>query len=99
MAVKNDNKGMGVVRIKPLGAGGGGVESSSYSGQSSVRYNTENASLSILDKSYDFPKMVVPPTMSQEALFNEFMPSRIEGFLSGYNVNILAYGKHTLFVP
>ena len=106
MAARSDNLGMGVVRIKPLGAGGGGGEKSALSGQSSVRYETNgNPSISILDKVYTFPKMVVSPATSQEALFNEFMPSRIEGFFDGFNVNILAYGQtgsgktHTMFGP
>ena len=48
--------------------------------------------------------MVIPPSASQEALFNQFMPSRIEGFLDGFNVNIMAYGqtgsgKPTMFGP
>ena len=30
---------MGVVRIKPLGAGGGGVEKSAINGVSCVKYN------------------------------------------------------------
>ena len=60
---------------------------------------------SIFDKVYTFPKMVVSPATSQDALFNEFMPSRIEGFFDGFNVNILAYGQtgsgktHTMFGP
>ena len=102
----NDNLGLGVVRIKPLGAGGGGGERSAYNGQSSIRYNANGKpSVAILDKVYNFPKMVIPPSASQEALFNQFMPSRIEGFLDGFNVNVMAYGQtgsgktHTMFGP
>lgn len=104
----NDNLGMGVVRIKPLGAGGGGGEKSAFA--SSVTFfdtvaDRGKPSISILNKQYCFPKMIVPPEMGQERLFNEFMPSRIEGFFDGFNVNVLAYGQtgsgktHTMFGP
>ena len=52
----NDNLGLGVVRIKPLGAGGGGGERSAYNGQS-IRYNANRKpSVAILDKVYNFSK-------------------------------------------
>ena len=41
----------------------------------------------------------------QEELYNSYMPARIEGFLSGLNCNIMAYGQtgtgktHTMFGP
>ena len=38
-------------------------------------------------------------------LYDSYMPKRIEGFLNGYNCNIMAYGQtgtgktHTMFGP
>jgi len=99
----DDNKGLGVVRIKPLGAGGGGGESSSKTGVSAVEYT--KSSVCIKGKRFSYPKMVVDPSMKQDALFNEFMPSCIDGFFEGYNVNLIAYGQtgsgktHTIFGP
>ena len=97
----NDNRGLGVVRVKPLGAGGGGGERSSVTGVSTVSYG--NNSINVGSKSYSYPKMVIGPEVEQEALFNEFMPSRIQGFFDGFNVNVIAYGQtgsgktHTMF--
>jgi len=100
---KDDNRGLGVVRIKPLGAGGGGGESSSKTGVSAVKYT--KASVCIKDKRFSYPKMVVDPSMKQDAVFDEFMPDCIDGFFEGYNVNLIAYGQtgsgktHTIFGP
>ena len=99
----DDNKGLGVIRIKPLGAGGGGGESSSKSGVSAIEFSS--SSVTVNKKCYDYPKMVIDPTMSQEDLFDEFMPNCIDGFMNGYNVNLIAYGQtgsgktHTMFGP
>ena len=99
----NDDKGVGVVRVKPLGAGGGGGEMSSKTGVSVIKYT--NSNVTIDKKSYSYPKMVVPPDMSQESLFNEFMPDCIDGLFDGYNANIIAYGQtgsgktYTVFGP
>ena len=41
----NDDKGLGVVRIKPLGAGGGGGESSSKSGVSPIKFTSSSVSI------------------------------------------------------
>lgn len=48
---------------------------------------------------------MISPDSSQEDLYNEYMPKRIEGFLQGFNCNIMAYGQtgtgktHTMFGP
>ena len=99
----NDDKGVGVVRVKPLGAGGGGGEKSSKTGVSVIEYT--NSNVTVDKKCYSYPKMVVPPDMSQESLFNEFMPDCIDGLFDGYNANIIAYGQtgsgktYTVFGP
>jgi len=99
----DDNKGLGVVRIKPLGAGGGGGESSSKTGVSAIKYT--KSSVSVKGKRFEYPKMIVDPSMKQDAVFYEFMPSCIDGFFEGYNVNLIAYGQtgsgktHTIFGP
>jgi len=99
----NDNQGLGVIRIKPLGAGGGGGESSSKTGVSAIQYTS--SSVSVKGKCFRYPTMVVDPSMTQDVLFNEFMPNCIDGFFDGYNVNLIAYGQtgsgktHTMFGP
>jgi len=101
--IDDDNKGLGVVRIKPLGAGGGGGEKSAKSGVSAIQYT--KSTVSIKGKSFSYPTMVVDPTMKQDVLFNEFMPNCIDGFFEGYNANLIAYGQtgsgktHTIFGP
>ena len=98
-----DNKGLGVIRIKPLGAGGGGGEASSQTAHSTVTYT--DSTVSINGKQFNYPKMVVTPDTNQETLFNEFMPNCVDGFMDGFNVNIIAYGQtgsgktYTMFGP
>ena len=98
-----DNKGLGVIRIKPLGIGGGGGESRSKCATSALKYT--ESSVIVDGKSFNYPKMVVDPDTNQKSLFNEFMPNCIDGFLNGYNVNIIAYGQtgsgktYTMFGP
>jgi len=99
----DDDKGLGVIRIKPLGAGGGGGEASSKSGVSAIQYT--KSSVSVKGKVFSYPKLVFDPSKKQDALFNEFMPSCIDGFFEGYNANLIAYGQtgagktHTIFGP
>ena len=54
---------MGVVRIKPLGVGGGGVENSAKNGKSSISFHHNQ--LHVQDKPFTFPKMVISPDTSQ----------------------------------
>ena len=42
--------------------------------------------------------------MDNQALFDAFMPKRIDAFLAGVNVSVMAYGQtqrktHTMFGP
>jgi kinesin family protein C2/C3 len=105
---KPKNNGTGVVRIKPMGAGGGGGETSASTGHSSVEHCANTNSVRIEtkqgNKGYNFAAVIQPET-DNAAMFEQFMPPRIEGFLEGYNVNIMAYGQtgsgktHTVFGP
>jgi hypothetical protein len=104
----SDNKGLGVVRIKPMGVGGGGVEKSA-AGLGSVEVSSaielSASGIGVDGKQFSYPSCVITPDMDQQALFDEFMPQRIDGFFSGYNVNVMAYGQtgsgktHTMFGP
>ena len=103
---RSDDGGLGVVRIKPLGAGGGGGERSAHAGTSGhVSYSTSPASITVTGREFDYPSHVISPEMDQQALYDAFMPPRIRGFLDGVNVNIMAYGQtgsgktHTVFGP
>ena len=44
-------------------------------------------------KSFDYMDNVVPPETDNEQLYSVFLPSRVEAFMGGYNVNLLAYGQ------
>ena len=106
----SDDGGLGVVRIKPLGAGGGGGEISALSGgnrpqEPSVKRCANHGGVCANGRHFEYPSHVVEPEHDQAALYEMFMPRRVEAFLSGVNVNIMAYGQtgsgktHTMFGP
>ena len=106
-----DDGGLAIVRIKPLGAGGGGVEKSStgyLDGEAAIRYDScEGITVKHAsgEKLYTYPKHIIPPSVNNEALYDQFLPQRIDAFFNGINVNIMAYGQtgtgktHTMFGP
>jgi len=98
--------GLGVVRIKPLGAGGGGVERSATDRANiAIDFDLARNVVSVGRKTFAYPSHVIGPDSSQESLYNTYMPMRIDGFLQGLNCNIMAYGQtgtgktHTMFGP
>ena len=100
----SDDGGLGVVRIKPLGAGGGGGERSASTGaNNAVRFSTEAADVTVDNRHFDYPSHVISPDMDQQALYDAFMPARMQAFIDGVNVNVIAYGQtgsgktHTMF--
>ena len=104
----SDDGGLGVVRIKPLGAGGGGGErsaASSTGANNAVRFSTEAADVTVDNRHFDYPSHVISPDMDQQALYDAFMPARMQAFIDGVNVNVIAYGQtgsgktHTMFGP
>ena len=104
----SDDGGLGVVRIKPLGAGGGGGERSaawSTGDDNAVRFSTEAADVTVDNRHFDYPSHVISPDMDQQALYDAFMPARMQAFIDGVNVNVIAYGQtgsgktHTMFGP
>ena len=109
-ASRNDDGGLAIVRVKPMGAGGGGVEASGAGladGEGALRYDDSvdgvNVLLASSKKNFNYPAHVIPPSIDNEALYGQFLPHRIEGFLSGINVNVMCYGQtgtgktHTIF--
>ena len=101
-----DDGGLGVVRIKPLGAGGGGGErSAAYGPASAVTFSTNPPSITVDGRLFEYPSHIITPDMDNQALFDAFMPKRIDAFLAGVNVNVMAYGQtgsgktHTMFGP
>lgn len=98
-----------IIRVKPVGAGGGGVESSAKDmkdNEAGLRYLPTGESVgpggggridivegNFMGKSFDYMDSVVPPEIDNEQLYSTFLPSRVEAFMSGYNVNLLAYGQ------
>ena len=106
-----DDGGLGVVRIKPLGAGGGGGERSAICrwgccGSDVLGAAGQHHSLRC-DRTmrFTYPSHVIAPDMDQAALYDHFMPPRVQAFLDGVNVNVMAYGQtgsgktHTMFGP
>ena len=86
--------GLGVVRIKPLGAGGGGGERSAASGApTGVSFSTDQAEVTVDGRRFHYPSHVIAPDMDQQALYDAFMPVRMQAFIDGMNVNVMAYGQ------
>ena len=100
-----DDGGQAVVRVKPLGAGGGGVERSGHSGVTNVAVDCSRGVISVAGRKFTYPAHVLGDEHDNEAVFREFMPPRIAGFLAGHDVNVMAFGQtgsgktHTMFGP
>lgn len=101
-----DDGGLGVVRVKPLGAGGGGGERSAAGASGAgVSISTKSAEVKVGDRLFSYPSHVIGDDMGQQELFDAFMPPRVKAFLDGVNVNVMAYGQtgsgktHTMFGP
>ena len=105
---EDDDGGNTIIRVKPIGAGGGGVESSAQGmkdNEAGLRCQTGEGvgdggggQIDIVrgridGKSFNYMDHVVPPETDNEKLYNFFLPRRIEAFMTGYNVNLLAYGQ------
>ena len=114
----DDDGGNAIVRVKPLGAGGGGVERSGIGmvdGQAGLRYHSAEkfgdggggridlVAGNFSGKTFNYMNHVIPPETDNEKLYNFFLPRRIDAFMDGYNVNLMAYGQtgtgktHTMF--
>ena len=92
-----DDGGHGVIRIKPLGAGGGGGESSAHAAaEGDVTFSMHPPFVQLGPARFTYPSHVIAPAMDNEALHNAFMPPRIQAFLDGVNVNVMAYGQVSL---
>jgi len=71
----------------------------------SIIYSTEKNSVEVKGTKFSYPSSVIGPDSTQEMLYDSYMPKRIEGFLDGFNCNIMAYGQtgtgktHTMFGP
>ena len=81
------------MRIKPLGAGGGGGERSSiHATSSAVTTSGPRAEIKIDGREFTYPSHVIAPDMDQAAPY--FMPRvTIQHLLDGVNVNVMAYGQ------
>ena len=80
----DDDGGLGVVRIKPLGAGGGGGEASAEEGGvEPVVTPTATGGVRVGAKTFGYPTHVIEAATDQEQLYATFMPRRVEAFLAG----------------
>lgn len=92
-----------MVRIKPLGIGVS--DQGAGSAARDVEFSTQTADLVVAGRRFTYPSHVIAPEMDNEALYQAFMPQRVQEFLKGINVNIMAYGQtgsgktHTMFGP
>ena len=101
-----ENSEMAFVRVKPMGAGSGGVETSGRGlkdGEGAVLYSNNPPSVAVNRKKWSYPKVVATPEVDNSELYEMIMPERIDAFLDGVNVNLMAYGQtgtgktHTIF--
>ena len=103
-----DDGGLAIVRVKPMGAGGGGIESSGSDlkdGDGALKFDRESIDVHTAHsvKNYAYPRHVVSPETDNEGLYEQFLPSRIDAFFEGVNVNVMCYGQtgtgktHTVF--
>ena len=97
------------MRIKPLGAGGGGGERSGAAGVTALHATDKGvlvtgdpgSSRGVVSSSarrgggrlYSYPRHVCAARHDNAAIYGMFMPQRVELFLKGCSVNILAYGQ------
>ena len=44
-------------------------------------------------KRFNYPRTVVTPEMDNVTLYDKMMPQRVDAFLEGVNVNLMAYGQ------
>ena len=117
----NNNEGSknsSIIRVKPVGAGGGGVENSGIglkNNEAALRYQAgegvsdggggriDIVAGNVNGKSFNYMDHVIPPETDNEKLYNFFLPQRVDAFMNGYNVNLMAYGQtgtgktHTMF--
>ena len=83
--MNNNDGGMAVVRLKPLGVDGGGWRSE--------RNAFDKGSASMQGKQFKYLAHVITPVQSNANVYELFMPRRIEAFVGGVNVNVMAYGQ------
>ena len=103
-----DDGGLAIVRVKPMGAGGGGIERSGTDlkdGDGALKFDYESIDVQTKHsvKKFTYPRHVVGPELDNEGLYQQFLPSRIDAFFEGINVNVMCYGQtgtgktHTIF--
>jgi hypothetical protein len=99
--------GLAIVRIKPMNAGGGGVESSGKGlgdGEGALRFGPDHCrGISVGSKTFTYPEHVIPPSLDNAGLYDMFLPQRVDALFEGVNVNVVCYGQtgtgktHTTF--
>lgn len=100
-----DDGGLAVVRVKPLGAGGGGGEVSACEDLVDSALETTPHSIGVKGRIFTYPEHVIEAGVDQQQLYDTFMPRRVDAFLEGCNANIMVYGQtgggktHTMFGP
>ena len=104
--------GLSIVRVKPMNAGGGGVERSGEGladGEGALRFGAaDQRGIEVQGvrgfKAFKYANTIAPD-VDNAALFAGYMPARIDAFFDGINCNVCAYGQtgtgktHTMFGP
>ena len=95
------------MRIKPLGAGGGGGEASAAEAVEPGVKDVDGAVLVTSGSTggrqrlYQYPSHIA--SSDNATLYDRYMPSRLQAFLDGFNVTVMCYGQtgsgktHTMF--
>ena len=107
--MQDDDGGLAIVRVKPIGAGGGGVEKSGIGykdGEAGLRYESGElagaggggridivAGNKCNGKTFNYMRHVIPPQLIMKHFTTFFFPGALTHFLEGYNVNVIAYGQ------
>lgn len=104
--------GLAIVRVKPINAGGGGVERSGAGladGEGALRFGGDLRGIRVMTRAgaggrdFKYPSHVIPPSLDNAGLFDQFLPCRIDAFFEGVDVNVMCYGQtgtgktHTIF--
>lgn len=88
------------VRIKP-----DSVSAADMTKKHISAWDARKGTVSISGTTFKFPSCVLPPEVSQVRVFNTVLPPLIDAFVSGCDVNLLAFGQtgsgktHTMFGP
>lgn len=87
-------------RIKPDEVSAASITNKHISG-----WDTDENTVSMARRTFDFPSVVLPPDATQAQVYDTLLPPLVAAFVEGGNVNTLCFGQtgsgktHTMFGP